>query len=141
MPELPEVETVRRGLNQVTLNQPVLGGEVLLERTIAYPTAAEFLAALAGTTIAQWQRRGKYLLAELRWKSGETGYLGIHLRMTGQLLWVAQSEPMQKHCRVRLLFPERRELVCRSAHVWADVGSAAWKAAGSDRFGAGKLRS
>ena len=110
MPELPEVETVRRGLNQVTLNQPVLGGEVLLERTIAYPTAAEFLAALTETTIAQWHRRGKYLLAELRWQSGETGYLGVHLRMTGQLLWVAQSEPMQKHCRVRLLFPEQREL-------------------------------
>ena len=111
MPELPEVETVRRGLNQVTLDQPVLGGEVLLERTIAYPTATEFLAALAGVTIAQWHRRGKYLLAELHKLTGDPGgYLGVHLRMTGQLLWVAQSEPMQKHCRVRFLFPEQREL-------------------------------
>ena len=110
MPELPEVETVRRGLNQVTLNQPMLGGEVLHDRTIAHPTPAEFLAALAGVAIAQWQRRGKYLLAELQRQKEPGGYLGVHLRMTGQLLWVAQSEPMQKHCRVRLAFPEQREL-------------------------------
>ncbi len=110
MPELPEVETVRRGLNQVTLSQPILGGEVLLDRTIASPTPAEFLTALAGVAIAQWQRRGKYLLAELQRQKEPSGYLGVHLRMTGQLLWVAQSEPMQKHCRVRLVFPDQREL-------------------------------
>lgn len=114
MPELPEVETVRRGLNQVTLGQTLLGGDVLLDRTIAHPfSAANFLTALQGTAIAQWHRRGKYLMAELV-ESRETGkpagWLGAHLRMTGQLLWVSQSEPLQKHCRVRLFFPEQKEL-------------------------------
>ncbi|HEY9643098.1 MAG TPA: DNA-formamidopyrimidine glycosylase family protein, partial [Coleofasciculaceae cyanobacterium] len=62
MPELPEVETVRRGLNQVTLGQTIWGGDVLLDRTIAHPfSAADFLAAFQETAIAQWHRRGKYL--------------------------------------------------------------------------------
>jgi formamidopyrimidine-DNA glycosylase len=107
MPELPEVETVRRGLNQVTLHQPIQGGEVLLDRTIAYPASAlAFLEGLQGTAIAQWHRRGKYLLAELT----SSGYLGVHLRMTGQLLWLDASEPVQKHARVRLFFAGHQEL-------------------------------
>ena len=66
MPELPEVETVRQGLNQVTLNQEILGGDVLLNRTIAHPLSmGEFLAGLKNVTITGWHRRGKYLLAEL----------------------------------------------------------------------------
>jgi formamidopyrimidine-DNA glycosylase len=122
VPELPEVETVRLGLNQVTLNQPIMGGDVLLDRTIAHPfSVAEFLSGLRGTAIVQWQRRGKYLLAALGKgiqaeskilpSSFQTaGWLGVHLRMTGQLLWQSQAEPLQKHCRVRLIFPHQREL-------------------------------
>ncbi|MBL1176301.1 DNA-formamidopyrimidine glycosylase [Pantanalinema sp. GBBB05] len=148
MPELPEVETVRRGLNRKTLNQPIQGGDVLLERTIAYPTTvSEFLAGLEGTTIATWHRRGKYLLAELTRGGGDggdegdkevtiklantspspsslpsppslsssssppaAGYLGVHLRMTGQLLWLPPTEPLQKHTRVRLFMGDDREL-------------------------------
>jgi formamidopyrimidine-DNA glycosylase len=108
VPELPEVETVRRGLNRVTLNQVISGGEVLLDRTIAYPLGrSEFLAGIADSAIVQWHRRGKYLLAEL---GQEQGWLGVHLRMTGQLLWVQQTEPLPVHCRVRLFFPNDREL-------------------------------
>ncbi|MBW4579936.1 MAG: DNA-formamidopyrimidine glycosylase [Tildeniella nuda ZEHNDER 1965/U140] len=173
MPELPEVETVRRGLNDVTLHQTIEGGDVLLDRTIAHPfSAPDFLAGLQGTTIVQWHRRGKYLLAELEKaavsgqrlavsgqrlavsgqrlavshqpsavRSGETSivafphrqiaaspsatysplptphsplppysWLGVHLRMTGQLLWVNQTEPLEKHTRVRLFFGDGKEL-------------------------------
>jgi formamidopyrimidine-DNA glycosylase len=143
VPELPEVETVRRGLNQVTLNQPIQGGDVLLNRTIAHPVSIEgFVAAMTGVAIAQWHRRGKYLLAELISSEGcrvypsagstaepctgpptaesastdspsmgqPAGYLGVHLRMTGQLLWVDQAEPLQKHARVRFFFQNQREL-------------------------------
>lgn len=103
MPELPEVETVRRGLNQLTLNQPIRGGDVLLSRTIAHPfSVGEFLNGLKDTEMISWYRRGKYLLAEL--SSG--GWLGVHLRMTGQLLWVPPEEPLQKHTRVRLFCGE-----------------------------------
>lgn len=113
MPELPEVETVRRGLNQVTLHQPILGGAVLLDRTIAFPSlVSEFLDNLIGTTLLQWHRRGKYLLAELGNDGGtqKAGWLGVHLRMTGQLLWLPKTAPLQKHCRVRLFFPQQWEL-------------------------------
>ncbi len=135
MPELPEVETVRRGLDRVTLDRQIEGGDVLLTRTVAHPVSvADFLTRLQGVKIAQWHRRGKYLLAELvkaEWESGEVGewgkelpnlqspvpspqskagWLGVHLRMTGQLLWLHRDEPLQKHTRVRLFFEENREL-------------------------------
>jgi formamidopyrimidine-DNA glycosylase len=112
VPELPEVETVREGLNQVTLGQEIWGGDVLLDRTIAHPFSAnEFLARLKNVTITNWHRRGKYLLAELsKSNPSDAGWLGVHLRMTGQLLWLNQQDPLQKHTRVRLFFPDNREL-------------------------------
>lgn len=113
MPELPEVETVRRGLNQLTLNQEILGGDVLLHRTIAHPLSVQdFLNPLQNVSISNWQRRGKYLLAELQHggTAPTAGWLGVHLRMTGQLLWVEQEQPLQKHTRVRLFFQNNREL-------------------------------
>lgn len=112
MPELPEVETVRQGLNQVTLGQEIQGGDVLLDRTIAHPlSVSEFLTSLKNVTITGWHRRGKYLLAELsKSNPGDAGWLGVHLRMTGQLLWLDRNDPLQKHTRVRLFFPDSREL-------------------------------
>jgi formamidopyrimidine-DNA glycosylase len=112
LPELPEVETVRRGLNKLTLSQPIQGGEVLLARTLAYPDDIEqFWQGITGMAIAQWQRRGKYLLAQLINDSAQpAGWLGVHLRMTGQLLWVQQDTPLQKHTRIRLLFAQNQEL-------------------------------
>ena len=112
MPELPEVETVRRGLNQVTLSQEITGGDVLLNSTIAYPlSVGEFLLGVKGTAITQWYRQGKYLLAELsKSPTQSAGYLGVHLRMTGQLLWLQQDQQLHKHTRVRIFFAEEREL-------------------------------
>ena len=117
MPELPEVETVRRGLNEATRSRQILGGYVLHDRSIAHPISpADFLTNIKDVAIARWHRRGKYLLAELIFVSEKTelpvpaGWLGVHLRMTGQLLWVCQDEPIQKHARVRLLFGDRWEL-------------------------------
>jgi formamidopyrimidine-DNA glycosylase len=107
MPELPEVETVCRGLNNLTLNQEIEGSEVLLQRSLAYPEViSQFNQQIKGTAIAHWHRRGKYLLAQLN--SGAS--LGIHLRMTGQLLWVNRETPLQKHTRLRLFFPAQQEL-------------------------------
>jgi len=112
LPELPEVETVRRGLNKLTTDRPIQGGEVLLPRTLAYPDDIEqFWQGITGNAIASWQRRGKYLLAQLQDDSKKSaGWLGVHLRMTGQLLWVQQDSSLQKHTRIRLLFPQNQEL-------------------------------
>lgn len=106
MPELPEVETVRRSLNLLTLGQIIQGGEVFLERSLAYPVSgAEFCSKITGRTVIQWHRRGKYLLAEL-----DRGWLGVHLRMSGQLLWCNRRDSLQKHTRVRLFFQGEGEL-------------------------------
>jgi len=118
VPELPEVETVRKGLNQLTLEQEIEGGEVLCDRrpsgwshSIAHPPSVDrFLQAVQGAKIRQWHRRGKYLLAELIEERNSAGWLGVHLRMTGQLLWVAPGEPLAKHTRVRLEFRSQKEL-------------------------------
>jgi formamidopyrimidine-DNA glycosylase len=83
MPELPEVETVRRRLG------PHLAGRRLEEVEIGDPrlTAPEppeaIAAALTGDRVERLDRRGKYLLVRL--ESGRT--LAVHLRMTGNLLW------------------------------------------------------
>ncbi|BAZ81749.1 DNA-formamidopyrimidine glycosylase [Sphaerospermopsis kisseleviana CS-549] len=107
MPELPEVETVRRGLNQLTLNQEITGGDVLLPRIIAHPFfVEEFIENIKTSAITSWHRRGKYLLAEL----SPSSWLGVHLRMTGQLLWLNRNEPLHKHTRVRLFFGDQQEL-------------------------------
>ncbi|XTZ11719.1 MAG: DNA-formamidopyrimidine glycosylase [cyanobacterium endosymbiont of Rhopalodia inflata] len=112
MPELPEVETVRQGLNRLTLGTTIQGGEILLDRTLAYPlSVAEFLTNITNVTFNGWERRGKYLLGRLRKRSGENGgFLGVHLRMTGQLLWLNHLEPLQTHTRLRLFCDKGREL-------------------------------
>ncbi len=104
MPELPEVETVRIGLNQNTLGWQIEGGEILLPRAIAYPDRPEFfLASVIGADFTEWQRRGKYLIAHL----SQGNQLGVHLRMTGSLLWCDRDAPVGKHTRVRLFVKEK----------------------------------
>jgi formamidopyrimidine-DNA glycosylase len=111
VPELPEVETVRRGLDALTRNHPIQSVEILLPRTIASPTPEEFSQHLLGQCIGRWQRRGKYLLAELQRSTGRPGgCLGVHLRMSGQLLWMKTQEPIHQHTRVRLLFDQGQDL-------------------------------
>jgi formamidopyrimidine-DNA glycosylase len=112
MPELPEVETVRRGLQQFTCDRPITQVEVLLPRTIAHPSTTEdFVRGLKGTEIEAWQRRGKYLFAACRNPQGQRqGWLGVHLRMTGQLLWLTEPQPVSSHTRVRLQLGKDREL-------------------------------
>ncbi|MEB3310194.1 MAG: DNA-formamidopyrimidine glycosylase [Snowella sp.] len=112
MPELPEVETVCRGLNRLASNQVIKGGEVLLHRTLAYPFSVEdFWQQLQGVKIQVWQRRGKYLFAKLENATGQSaGFLGVHLRMTGQLLWVNATEPRSPHTRIVFACENGKEL-------------------------------
>ena len=113
MPELPEVETVRRGLDRYTLDREITGTEVLLPRTIAAPdTPEEFDFGLQHTKIQNWHRRGKYLYAQLVsiGTPQAAGWLGVHLRMTGQLLWVESQTEVHKHTRVRLFLGKDWEI-------------------------------
>ncbi|MCA6509851.1 MAG: DNA-formamidopyrimidine glycosylase [Pseudanabaena sp.] len=104
MPELPEVETVLIGLNESTLGWQIEGGDVLLPRAIAYPDSPQaFLDALTGAEFIEWKRRGKYLIAKL----SQGNQLGVHLRMTGSLLWCDRDTTLGKHTRVRLFLKEK----------------------------------
>ncbi|MCC7155856.1 MAG: bifunctional DNA-formamidopyrimidine glycosylase/DNA-(apurinic or apyrimidinic site) lyase [Bryobacterales bacterium] len=87
MPELPEVETVRRSLAPFLVGARIL--EVRFLSTLAAGGRPDALAAaLVGRTIQAVSRTGKHLLLRL-----DSGLLDIHLRMTGKLLWNAEPGP------------------------------------------------
>ena len=103
VPELPEVETVRRGLERQTQGFRIERVEVLRARAIASPPVpAQFCSALEGCTLPTWQRRGKYLIASLERDAKNAGHWGVHLRMTGQFLWLKDAQQPCRHTRVRL---------------------------------------
>lgn len=111
MPELPEVETVRRGLEQRTADFLVARVAVHRNRAIAAPGDPDaFCAALQGCLVDSWQRRGKYLIAPLSRSGSPGGHWGVHLRMTGQFLWVERPQPVCSHTRVQLWNRQGQEL-------------------------------
>lgn len=112
MPELPEVETVRRSLQSQTVGVEWAQIEVLRARAVASPSdPALFSLGLRETRVTCWHRRGKYLLAELAHADGSSaGHWGVHLRMTGQFLWIDVPTPPCRHTRVRLLCKGGEEL-------------------------------
>jgi formamidopyrimidine-DNA glycosylase len=112
MPELPEVETVRRGLQGQTHGLQIARVEVLRARAVASPPDPElFQLGLQGCSLGDWHRRGKYLLADLRHPdASEAGRWGVHLRMTGQFLWLPEPCPPCRHTRVRLFSTTGAEL-------------------------------
>ena len=82
MPELPEVETVRRGLAGRVVGRTIEHVAVGRERSVRRTSAQQVIDGLTGARILQADRRGKYLLLPL--DTGDT--LMVHLRMSGQLL-------------------------------------------------------
>ncbi|MCL8026602.1 bifunctional DNA-formamidopyrimidine glycosylase/DNA-(apurinic or apyrimidinic site) lyase [Nocardioides bruguierae] len=100
MPELPEVEVVRAGLERHVLGGRVERVDVLHERPVRRdPRGPEgFAAALAGRRLVSARRRGKYL-----WLALDDGdALLAHLGMSGQLLVQPPEAPAERHLRVRL---------------------------------------
>lgn len=111
MPELPEVETVRRGLERQAVGFDITRVEVLRPRAIAAPPLPElFCGALEGCRVSAWRRRGKYLMAELERSGEDAGHWGVHLRMTGQFLWLSEPQDPCRHTRVRFWNPAGQEL-------------------------------
>lgn len=106
MPELPEVETVRRTLAPKVTGQRITRVEVLSPRAVRPQEPARFVAALTGETITSLDRKGKYL--EFHLASGML--LLVHLRMTGRLVVVARNFPLTKHTAVVMEFANGQEL-------------------------------
>ena len=106
MPELPEVETVRRGLAAAASGLLVTGVEgvdVELRRPLRPAALAQ---ALAGRRFAEPRRRGKFLLLDV----ADGGSLLVHLGMSGRLNLVGESAPRRPHTHLVLQLEEGREL-------------------------------
>ena len=123
MPELPEVETVRKGLEQKLNNFIIKRVEVCRDSTVAFPTnKEEFIKGLQNSLIYKWDRRGKYLIAELKkFKnkniqypleeiSKNNGFLVVHLRMTGYFKFINNLTQPCKHTRIRIYDKKNNEL-------------------------------
>ena len=108
MPELPEVETVRRDLCRLVCGRVVTRVEILDKRLlIGTTTPARLKRALAGAEIAQVERVGKLLI--LRFSSGWS--LLVHFRMTGQLYPLEGEAELPSHTRTVLHLDDGRKLV------------------------------
>ena len=112
MPELPEVEVVRRGLAGHVLDRRIARVDVAHPRAVRRHPAGgdDFAARLAGRTITAARRRGKYLWLEL--DGGDQGSDAVlaHLGMSGQMLVADPGRPDEKHLRVRVVFDDDGEL-------------------------------
>jgi formamidopyrimidine-DNA glycosylase len=105
VPELPEVETVRAGLQRWVIERPISAVEVSHPRAVRRHLAgAEDLAArLVGGTFVSAERRGKYLWLPL---AATAECLIGHLGMSGQLLVQPPDAPSEKHLHVRISFAD-----------------------------------
>lgn len=90
MPELPEVETIIRGLKNKILGKKIVKIDINLKKIIKSPLQ-EFVADLKGNKFKNVKRRGKLLIFEL---AHEDKFLLIHLRMTGQLIYKKDKKIM-----------------------------------------------
>lgn len=122
MPELPEVETVRRDLSKVMIDLPIKSVEVFHIKTIRPLTVKELEKRLHGKSVKEIKRIGKLLIFEL---NNSTEVLLVHLKMTGQMIWQGAdkkvlagghslSKPLQnlpnKHTRLALTFKNGAQL-------------------------------
>jgi formamidopyrimidine-DNA glycosylase len=100
LPELPEVETIVRGLQRAIAGKRIAGADVRLARMIVAPPGVDFKRAVAGQRIAATRRRGKYAVIEL--ESGDA--LVVSLRMTGRLVVSQGASPHYPRAHVVLRF-------------------------------------
>ena len=103
MPELPEVETVRRGIEQRVVGRLITSVEVGRERSVRRVGREAVIHGLTGTTMTNARRRGKYLLCDL--DSGDE--VMIHLRMSGRVLVEPKGTERPPHTHVVLTLAER----------------------------------
>ncbi|MCM1267294.1 MAG: bifunctional DNA-formamidopyrimidine glycosylase/DNA-(apurinic or apyrimidinic site) lyase [Bacteroidales bacterium] len=106
MPELPEVETVKRVIEPQIKGRLIEKVTVKRPEVVAYPAADEFCGQLAGQTVSRMERRGKFLMICLH----EEDRIILHLRMTGCLLLVPKELPEEKHTHIIFHLDNGKEL-------------------------------
>jgi len=116
MPELPEVETVARGLRASLLGRIITGVTVCWPRTVACPPPDEFREAVAGRRVTLVGRRGKYIILGL-----DRGYLLIHLKMSGRLYVVPAGQIPDQHEHTIFDLDDGRQLRFRDVRKFGRV--------------------
>jgi formamidopyrimidine-DNA glycosylase len=108
MPELPEVETIRRDLEKEVIGRRVKTVEVKGKRSVRrHKSGAEFKGRLEGRKVSSIRRAGKYLLVGL----DDDDILVVHLGMSGQLLRAkGPKDPMAPHTHVVITFTQGGQL-------------------------------
>lgn len=104
MPELPEVETTRRGLAPVIEGKKFLGLEVR-ERRLRVPVPRNLAGHVVGPPVRRLERRAKYLLFRF-----DEGTLLVHLGMSGSLRLARAGETLKKHDHLRFILGRKWEL-------------------------------
>ena len=113
MPELPEVETVRRDLAAAVRGKKIVAVQVNRAQVIRQPDVRRFVKGLAGVTITGVLRRGKLLVLEL--SNGKA--LTVHLKMTGQLVYPGDA----RTSRVSFRFSDGTWLDFNDQRVFGEV--------------------
>jgi len=110
VPELPEVEVVRSGLDRHVVGRTIRSVQVLHPRAVRRHTAgpADFEAAASGLAVTAARRRGKYLWLPVAPDEGSVAEdaLLAHLGMSGQLLLGDPDRPVSPHVRIRFTFTD-----------------------------------
>lgn len=122
MPELPEVESIRRGLARARLRAPIAGvwrSDKLLRTGAQW--RREQLHLLVGARPDKLRRRGKFLIWELSSTEGEALGMLVHLGMTGRLSVVEHVAPKVAHTHVCVRFADDRELRFEDARRFGGV--------------------
>ncbi|MBF0152454.1 MAG: bifunctional DNA-formamidopyrimidine glycosylase/DNA-(apurinic or apyrimidinic site) lyase [Magnetococcales bacterium] len=105
MPELPEVETMRRGTAQRIVGRKILAVDIRCTNLRWPIPEAKLRQKASGETVLQVERRGKYLLFIC-----SNGSVLLHFGMTGTLRWVQSNDPWQKHDHAALEFGDNTAL-------------------------------
>lgn len=121
MPELPEVETSRRGIRPYVLDQTV-HSVIVRERRLRWPVPPGLEDRLSGQTVRRLERRAKYLLF-----GTDAGTALVHLGMSGSLRIIGPDEPPGRHDHVDIRLGNGKALRFRDPRrfgslLWADAG-------------------
>jgi formamidopyrimidine-DNA glycosylase len=115
MPELPEVETTRRGIRPHILGRTI-STVTVRDRRLRWPVPRGLAARLAGQRVQAVERRGKYLLLYL-----DAGCLILHLGMSGSLHVVPAGTPAAKHDHVDIQFDQDKCLRLRDPRRFGSI--------------------
>ena len=106
MPELPEIETVKKTLSPLLVGQKIADIKIQRADIIKHPIADDFAQRVCGRKIVSLSRRGKYLCIHL----DDGQMLVAHLRMTGRFICVPASHPLKPHTHVIFVLTNQSQL-------------------------------